>query len=66
MSHPDDAASTPETVPAWALRLATEELYDITDAARLSERAREIAIEHGQLADERHDEYDDPDQGGEG
>jgi hypothetical protein len=40
-------------------------LYDSTDADVIAQRAREIAREAQERDDERHDEYDDPDQGGE-
>ena len=64
MSHPDEGSSPP-SIPAWALQRATEELYDTTDADVIAQRAREIARESRQLEAERHDEFDDPDQGGE-
>jgi hypothetical protein len=44
---------------------AREELYDVRDPEVIEERAREIAHEYQERADERHDEYDDPDEGGE-
>lgn len=65
MSHPGQG-SPAESTPAWALQQATEELYDSTNAEVIAQRAREIAKESRQLEDERHDEFDDPDQGGEG
>jgi hypothetical protein len=64
MSHPDEGSS-PAPIPAWALQRATEELYDTTDAEVIAQRAQEIAGESRQLDDERHDEFDDPDEGGE-
>ena len=64
MSHPDEASSTAFT-PTWALQRATEELYDTKDAEVIAKRAREIAREGREHEDERHDEYDDPDEGGE-
>lgn len=64
MSHPDERSSA-APVPAWALHQATEELYDIEDAELITKRAREIAREGRERHAERHDEYDDPDQGGE-
>ena len=64
MSHPDEGSAT-TFIPAWALQRATEELYDSTDAEVIAQRAREIVGESRQLEDERHDEFDDPDQGGE-
>jgi hypothetical protein len=40
-------------------------LYDTNDAGVIAQRAREIAREGREREDERHDQYDDPDQGGE-
>jgi len=40
-------------------------LYDIEDADVIARRAREIARDRREREDERHDEFDDPDQGGE-
>ncbi len=57
---------SPDPVPAWAMHEAAEELYDVGDAEVITERAKEIARERRQREDERHDEYDDPDEGGEG
>ena len=51
--------------PDWALAKAKDELYDVDDRAALLSRAWEIAREARELEDERHDEYDDPDEGGE-
>ncbi len=64
MSHPDEGSST-ESLPTWAVMRATEELNDIKDAEVIAQRAREIAREAREREDERHDEYDDPDAGGE-
>lgn len=61
-------AATPEDRPAppdWALELAQSELFDIHDGAITEARAWEILGEVQRLEDERHDEYDDPDLGGE-
>jgi hypothetical protein len=44
---------------------ATEELYSVEDAEVIAQRAREIADEGQAREDERHDQYDDPDEGGE-
>ena len=65
MSHPDEGSSA-APIPAWALQRATEELYDIEDPEVIAQRAQEIVREGREREDERHDEYDDPDQGGEG
>jgi len=64
MSYPDEG-SPPRPIPASALQRATDELYDSSDAEVITQRAREIAEESQRLEDERHDEFDDPDQGGE-
>lgn len=64
MSHPDEGSST-ASPPTWARRRAAEELYDVEDPEVIARRAREIAREGREREDERHDEYDDPDQGGE-
>lgn len=64
MSHPDEGSSNASN-PAWALQRAAEELYDTNDAGVIEQRAQEIAREGREREDERHDQYDDPDQGGE-
>jgi hypothetical protein len=51
--------------PGWAVDRARAELYDVEDAAIIAERAWQLVHQAEQLEDERHDEYDDPDQGGE-
>lgn len=61
-SHP---GSSPAPIPDWAVEQATEDLYDVQDPEAIAERAREIAREAQERENERHDEYDDPDQGGE-
>jgi len=47
------------------MQRATEELYDADDPSVISQRAEQIARDAREREDERHDEYDDPDQGGE-
>jgi hypothetical protein len=51
--------------PGWAVEQAVEELYDLEDPVAVTERAWQLAREAQEREDERHDEYDDPDQGGE-
>lgn len=63
MPHRDEAMPLPPT-PAWALQQAREEL-DGEDVEMISRHAERIAGEARDRDDERHDEYDDPDQGGE-
>jgi hypothetical protein len=55
-----------EQPPDWAVDQSTDELYDETDPAAITERAWELTEDAEQRRAERHDEYDDPDQGGEG
>jgi hypothetical protein len=63
---PSDPGSSPAPTPDWALEQAREELYDVEDSGAIARRAGEIARQAQEREDERHDEYDDPDQGGEG
>ena len=51
--------------PEWAVDQATDELYDVEDPAATEERAWQLVHDAEKREDERHDEYDDPDQGGE-
>jgi hypothetical protein len=55
-----------EDPPGWAIERAAAELDDVEDSATILARARQIVSEVDELEDERHDEYDDPDRGGEG
>jgi hypothetical protein len=64
MPDPDEGAST-APIPTWAVEQAREELYDVRDPAVIEQRAGEIAHDYQEREDERHDEYDDPDEGGE-
>jgi hypothetical protein len=57
--------SDPRRPPEWAVDQAANELYDVVDPAVIEEYARELACAAQEREDERHDEYDDPDQGGE-
>ncbi len=52
-----------ERPPEWAVDEATDELYAANDPHAVINRAWELVRERDE---ERHDEYDDPDQGGEG
>jgi hypothetical protein len=65
MPDPDEGGASTAPIPTWAMEQAREELYDVRDPVVIEERAGEIAREHQEREDERHDEYDDPDQGGE-
>ena len=62
-------ADTPQgrgPLPGWALERAGGELFDGDDDAAVIVRAWQIVSEARELDDERHDEYDDTDAGGEG
>ncbi len=54
-------------LPDWALLQAQAELYDEPrDSERVRARAWQLANERSTLDREHHDEFDDPDSGGEG
>lgn len=58
-----DASPDPSApLPDWALGQAMNDL-DVEDGVDRDERARRLVQD---FEDERHDEYDDPDEGGEG
>ena len=62
---PGEHGPATDDPPDWALEEAGKELYDESDPGVLAKRARVIARETQTRDDERHDEYDDPDEGGE-
>lgn len=49
--------------PEWALDQAAQ---DVDDGESIAARAWDLVRNKQQEYDERHDEYDDPDEGGEG
>jgi hypothetical protein len=51
--------------PDWAVERAVEELLESTEWSIIAERAWGLVRAAAERDDERHDEYDDPDQGGE-
>jgi hypothetical protein len=51
--------------PEWAVDRATDELLDPKDLSMIEQRAWQLVRIANEQYDERHDEYDDPDQGGE-
>ena len=53
------------TPPDWAVDEATGELSDGEGTSAVAERAWDLVAEAAEREAERHDEYDDPDQGGE-
>jgi hypothetical protein len=56
---------SPEEPPEWAVDQARGELPVGADPLEVTTLARDIAESAAERFDERHDEYDDPDQGGE-
>lgn len=66
MPTPHEHTDTPPPPPEWALHQAASELARGDDPAELTERAWQLVRGAKQREDEHHDEYDDPDQGGEG
>jgi len=52
--------------PDWAVGQARSDLPDHSEEAVVTARAHELAAAAAALLEERHDEYDDPDEGGEG
>lgn len=60
-----DDLPEPLQPPGWALAQARDELYDVDDVPTIEERAWDLARAADDREGERHDEYDDPDQGGE-
>jgi hypothetical protein len=52
--------------PRWALDQATEEADEGDQGESIAGHAWELVRAKQQRTDERHDQYDDPDQGGEG
>jgi hypothetical protein len=65
MPNPNDQPNVPPT-PQWAVAQARDEAEDGESRSTTNQRARRLEREAEQLDKERHDEYDDPDKGGEG
>lgn len=64
MPAPAEIPSAPRP-PDWAVERATDEMPEVTDWSIISQRAWQLVRSAKERYDERHDEYDDPDQGGE-
>lgn len=60
-----DSPPASDQLPDWALERARSDLFDVDNDQAVHARAWEIVRDVQQLDDERHDEYDDPDSGGE-
>jgi hypothetical protein len=56
---------SPEEPPGWAVDQARGDLPDSADPLEVTALAWDLAESAAQRFTERHDEYDDPDQGGE-
>ena len=65
MPDPNDQPSVAPP-PQWAVAQARDEAEDGESRSTTNQRTRRLEREAEQLNEERHDEYDDPDQGGEG
>lgn len=63
MAPPPPPKPTRREPPGWAVAQATQE---VDQGESIVARAWELVREKQEIDDERHDEYDDPDQGGEG
>ena len=55
----------PDEPPGWAIRQATSDLPSGSKTSEVTALAWDLADAAAERLDERHDEYDDPDQGGE-
>jgi len=55
----------PDEPPGWALGQAVADLPDGSDPSEVTALAWQLADSAEERFNERHDEYDDPDQGGE-
>jgi hypothetical protein len=55
----------PDDLPEWAVEQALQDLPASSEPSEVTALARQIAEDAQERFDERHDEYDDPDQGGE-
>ena len=65
MLTPHESPPPPEEPPGWAIRQASSDLPDDSDTSEVTALARDLADAAAERFNERHDEYDDPDEGGE-
>jgi hypothetical protein len=56
---------SPQRPPDWAIRQATGDLPEGSQDSEVTALAWDLTHSAAQRFDERHDEYDDPDLGGE-
>jgi hypothetical protein len=64
--HPIWDPSDAPRPPGWATDQAAVERHDATQGSPLDDRAWQLVRASQAQQDEGHDEFDDPDQGGEG
>lgn len=55
----------PEEPPGWAMRQALSDLPSGSETSEVTALAWDLVDGAAERFNERHDEYDDPDQGGE-
>jgi len=65
MRTPHESPPPAEEPPGWAIRQALSDLPDGSETSVVTALAWDLADAAAERFDERHDEYDDPDQGGE-
>jgi hypothetical protein len=63
MTDPEHLRQDP---PSWAVEEATQDLPAGAESSEVTALAWQLAESAAERFNERHDEYDDPDQGGEG
>lgn len=62
----DEQGPEEQPLADWAVAAAAGEMCDLEDPYALVDRARQLMLEAAVRVDERHDEDDDADSGGEG
>ena len=65
MLTPHEIPPPTDEPPGWAIRQASSDLPDGSETSEVTALAWRLAGEAAERFNERHDEYDDPDQGGE-
>ena len=65
MLTPHEGPPPTEEPPAWAIRQALSDLPSGSETSEVTALAWDLADAAAERFTERHDEYDDPDQGGE-
>lgn len=65
MLTPHESPPPPEEPPGWAVQQALSDLPDGSETSEVTALAWNLADAATVRFNERHDQYDDPDQGGE-